>query len=135
MWQIIVDYLHRLNINILFCIGGDGTIRAAEKITAEITRRNFKIAVIGIPKTIDNDLHLIQKSFGFDTAIEKAADAIKSAHVEARGMVNGIGLIKIMDATPDTSQPTQRWHKAMPILSSFPRCLLILKAKTAFWVF
>jgi len=94
--QIIVDYLHRLNINILFCIGGDGTIRAAEKITAEITRRNFKIAVIGIPKTIDNDLHLIQKSFGFDTAIEKAADAIKSAHVEARGMVNGIGLIKIM---------------------------------------
>lgn len=94
--RIIVDYLRRLNIDILFCIGGDGTIRAAEKITAEVTRRNFKIAVIGIPKTIDNDLHLIQKSFGFDTAIEKAADAIKSAHVEARGMVNGIGLIKIM---------------------------------------
>ncbi len=94
--RVIVDYLTKSNINILFCIGGDGTIRAAEKITAEINKQNLKIAVICIPKTIDNDLHLIQKSFGFDTAIEKAAEAIKSAHVEARGMFNGIGLIKIM---------------------------------------
>lgn len=94
--RVIVDYLTTLNINILFCIGGDGTIRAAEKITAEINKRHLKIAVVCIPKTIDNDLHLIQKSFGFDTAIEKAAEAIKSAHVEARGMFNGIGLIKIM---------------------------------------
>jgi 6-phosphofructokinase 1 len=91
-----VDYLVKLNINILFCIGGDGTIRAAEKITAEVNRRNLKIAIVCIPKTIDNDLNLIQKSFGFDTAIEKAAEAIKSAHVEARGALNGIGLIKIM---------------------------------------
>ena len=94
--RVIVDYLMKSNINILFCIGGDGTIRAAEKITAEINKQHLKIAVICIPKTIDNDLHLIQKSFGFDTAIEKAAEAIKSAHVEARGMFNGIGLIKIM---------------------------------------
>ena len=94
--DIMVDYLVRLNINILFCIGGDGTIRAAEKITAEVTRRNLKIAIVCIPKTIDNDLNLIEKSFGFDTAIEKAAEAIKSAHVEAKGAFNGIGLIKIM---------------------------------------
>ena len=94
--KVIVDYLFKLNINILFCIGGDGTIRAAEKITAEIKKRNFKIAIVCIPKTIDNDLNLIQKSFGFDTAIEKAAEAIKSAHVEAKGAFNGIGLIKIM---------------------------------------
>jgi len=93
---VIVDYLLKLNINILFCIGGDGTIRAAEKITAEVNKRNLKIAVVCIPKTIDNDLNLIQKSFGFDTAIEKAANAIKSAHVEAKGAYNGIGLIKIM---------------------------------------
>lgn len=94
--DIIVDYLVKLKINILFCIGGDGTIRAAEKITAEINKRNLKIAVVCIPKTIDNDLNLIEKSFGFDTAIGKAAEAIKSAHVEAKGAFNGIGLIKIM---------------------------------------
>jgi 6-phosphofructokinase 1 len=94
--KVMVDYLVRLNINILFCIGGDGTIRAAEKITAEVTRRNLIISIVCIPKTIDNDLNLIEKSFGFDTAIEKAAQAIKSAHVEAKGAFNGIGLIKIM---------------------------------------
>jgi len=94
--SVIVDYLIKLNINILFCIGGDGTIRAAEKITAEIKKRNLKIAIVCVPKTIDNDLNLIQKSFGFDTAIEKTAEAIKSAHVEAKGAFNGIGLIKIM---------------------------------------
>jgi 6-phosphofructokinase 1 len=93
---LIVNYLSRLNINILFCIGGSGTIRAAEKITAEIARRKLKIAIICIPKTIDNDLNLIEKSFGFDTAIEKTVEAIKSAHVEAKGSFNGIGLIKIM---------------------------------------
>jgi 6-phosphofructokinase 1 len=94
--DVMVDYLVRLNINILFCIGGDGTIRAAEKIIAEVTRRSLKIAIVCIPKTIDNDLNLIQKSFGFDTAIEKTVEAIKSAHVEAKGAFNGIGLIKIM---------------------------------------
>ena len=94
--NIVVNYLVRLKINILFCIGGDGTIRAAEEITAGINKRNLKIAVVCIPKTIDNDLNLIEKSFGFDTAIEKAAQAIKSAHVEAKGAFNGIGLIKIM---------------------------------------
>lgn len=94
--HVVVDYLLKMNINILFCIGGDGTIRAAENITSEVNKRNQKIAIVCIPKTIDNDLNLIQKSFGFDTAIEKAADAIKSAHVEAKGALNGIGLIKIM---------------------------------------
>lgn len=93
---IIVDSLSRSKINILFCIGGSGTIRAAEQITAEVTRRKLKIAVVCIPKTIDNDLDLIQKSFGFDTAIEKTVEAIKSAHVEAKGAFNGIVLIKIM---------------------------------------
>lgn len=94
--KTIVDYLHRLNVNILFCIGGDGTIRAAENITAEIKKRNLKIAIVSIPKTIDNDLNLIEKSFGFDTAIEKTVEAIKSAHVEAKGAFNGMGLVKIM---------------------------------------
>jgi len=93
---VMVDYLQRLNVNILFCVGGDGTMRAAEKLAAEITSRGLKISVIGIPKTIDNDLNLIEKSFGFDTAIEKTVQAVRSAHVEAKGAFNGIGLVKIM---------------------------------------
>jgi len=94
--KVMVDCLESLKINILFCVGGDGTMRAAEKLTEEITARNAKIAVIGIPKTIDNDLNLIEKSFGFDTAIEKTVESIRSAHVEAKGAFNGIGLVKIM---------------------------------------
>jgi len=94
--SVMVDYLEQLKVNILFCVGGDGTMRAAEKLTAEITARNARIAVIGIPKTIDNDLNLIEKSFGFDTAIEKTVEAIRCAHVEAKGAFNGIGLVKIM---------------------------------------
>lgn len=94
--NVMVDYLARLNINILFCVGGEGTMRAASQIANLINEKNLKIAIVGIPKTIDNDLDLIQKSFGFDTAIEKSAEAIKSAHVEAKGALNGIGLVKIM---------------------------------------
>jgi 6-phosphofructokinase 1 len=94
--SVMTETLSRLNINILFCVGGDGTMRAAEKLTAEISRRKLPIAVIGTPKTIDNDLNLIEKSFGFDTAIEKTVEAIRSAHVEAKGSFSGIGLVKIM---------------------------------------
>lgn len=94
--DVMVNYLKRLHVNILFCIGGDGTMRAAAALKNKITEKKLKIAVVGIPKTIDNDLDLIQKSFGFDTAIEKAVESIKSAHVEAKGSFNGIGLIKIM---------------------------------------
>ncbi|MBA4396620.1 MAG: diphosphate--fructose-6-phosphate 1-phosphotransferase [Syntrophus sp. (in: bacteria)] len=92
----IVNALKRMNIDVLFCIGGDGTMRAAEYITDEITRRDLRISVIGIPKTIDNDLNLIQKTFGFDTAISEAVKAIECAHVEAKGAPMGIGLVKIM---------------------------------------
>ena len=92
----MVDALKRMNVDLFFCIGGDGTMRATEYIAEEITRRNLNIAVIGIPKTIDNDLNLIQRSFGFDTAISEAVKAIQCAHVEARGAPNGIGLVKIM---------------------------------------
>ncbi len=92
----IVDALERLNIGLLFLIGGDGTLHAAAAITDEITRRKQKISVIGIPKTIDNDIYLVSKSFGFDTAVEMAAQAIRSAHTEAIGAPNGIGLVKLM---------------------------------------
>ena len=92
----IIDALERMNVNILFMIGGDGTMKAADKVLREITRRGLKISVIGIPKTIDNDISFIAKSFGFDTAVEKATEAIRSAHVEAQGAKNGIGMVKLM---------------------------------------
>ena len=92
----IVNVLKRMNIDIFFCIGGDGTMRATELITEEIARRKLDISVIGIPKTIDNDLNLVDKTFGFDTAISEAVQAIRSAHVEAKGAPMGIGLVKLM---------------------------------------
>lgn len=92
----MVNTLKRMNIDLFFCIGGDGTMRATECITGEITKRNLNIAIIGIPKTIDNDLNLIQKTFGFDTAISEAVKAIQCAHAEATGAPMGIGLVKIM---------------------------------------
>jgi 6-phosphofructokinase 1 len=92
----IVDALDRLNIQILFLIGGDGTLRAANLIWEEILRRELRIGVIVIPKTIDNDIALVSRSFGFDTAVEMATEAIRAAHTEALGAPNGIGLVKLM---------------------------------------
>jgi 6-phosphofructokinase 1 len=92
----IVDALERMNINVLFMIGGDGTMKAAANIVKEIKARNSRISVIGIPKTIDNDINFVGKSFGFDTAVEKATEAIACAHVEAVGAFNGIGIVKLM---------------------------------------
>jgi 6-phosphofructokinase len=92
----IVDTLEILNVNILFCIGGDGTLRGAHSIHEEITKRKLKICVGGIPKTIDNDIDLIQKSFGFETAFSIANDIIRNAHNEAQGAYNGIALVKLM---------------------------------------
>lgn len=92
----IVDCLERMNINILFAVGGDGTLRGANDIKEEIQRRGLKIAVIGVPKTIDNDLNYIQTSFGVDTAVARAVIAVRSAHIEAKNSINGIGLVRVM---------------------------------------
>jgi 6-phosphofructokinase 1 len=92
----IIDCLERMNIGILFMVGGDGTLRAASRIADSITERGLKISVVGIPKTIDNDIHMISRSFGFDTAVDIATQAIIGAHNEAQGYPNGIGLIKLM---------------------------------------
>jgi len=77
-------------------IGGDGTMRAASKVVAEISKRGLSISVVGLPKTIDNDINFASPSFGFDTSVETAAMAIKGAHVEATGAPWGIGLVKVM---------------------------------------
>lgn len=92
----IVDTLERQNINILITIGGDGTLKGADAIGEEIKKRGLKIAVVGVPKTIDNDLSFIDTSFGFDTAVSSAVPAVRGAHVEAKSAYNGIGLVKVM---------------------------------------
>jgi 6-phosphofructokinase 1 len=92
----MVDTLEAMRIGALFVIGGDGTLRGATKIVAELERRKLPVAVIGIPKTIDNDIHFIDQSFGFESAFDAAVDVIRSAHVEANGARNGIGLVKLM---------------------------------------
>jgi 6-phosphofructokinase 1 len=92
----IVDCLERININMLFVIGGDGSMRGAIDIVRVITERGLRIAVVGIPKTIDNDIPLIDQSFGFQTAFSLASDAIRSARVEAKSTANGVGLVRLM---------------------------------------
>jgi 6-phosphofructokinase 1 len=93
---VMVDTLERMNIGILFCIGGDGTQRGALDISEEARRRGLKLSVIGIPKTIDNDVSFVQKTFGFETAVSEAKRATYAAHTEAVGAPNGIGLVKLM---------------------------------------
>jgi len=92
----IVDCLERMNINALFVIGGDGTLRGAMQIAETVAARDAKISVVGIPKTIDNDIPYIDQSFGFQTAFGEATKAIQSAHVEAKASPNGVGLVKLM---------------------------------------
>ena len=92
----MVDTLERMHVGVLFAIGGDGTLRGAKAISEEIGRRGLKIGVIGIPKTIDNDISFVQQSFGFQTAVSEAARVLYSAHSEAIGARNGIGLVKLM---------------------------------------
>lgn len=92
----MVDTLREWDIDILFCVGGDGTLRGATALAAQIADRNLPISVIGIPKTIDNDLLWSQRSFGFMTAVEAARDVVEAAHTEAEGAYNGVGLVKLM---------------------------------------
>ncbi|MDC7225373.1 MAG: ATP-dependent 6-phosphofructokinase [Spirochaetales bacterium] len=92
----IVDAIERLNLNMLFTIGGDGTTKGALAIADEVERRNLKVSIIGIPKTIDNDLSFIQRSFGFETAVSKAVESVYGAHIEAKDAINGIGIVKLM---------------------------------------
>ena len=94
--SVVIDCLERMAVNLLFVIGGDGTIRAAMKLVKEIASRSSSIAVVGIPKTIDNDIMFIDQSFGFQTAFSEATKSIRAAHVEATGSPNGIGLVRLM---------------------------------------
>jgi len=92
----MVDCMEIMNLNILFCIGGDGTLKATHRIAEMVQQRNLKISVCGIPKTIDNDINYIHKSFGFETAFTIANQIIRDAHNEAKGAYNGVALVKVM---------------------------------------
>lgn len=92
----MVDQLIELKVNILFVVGGDGTQRGGKDIGEEALRRGYRLAVVGVPKTIDNDMAYMDKSFGYETACAAAVDAIAAAHTEARSARNGIGLVKLM---------------------------------------
>ena len=92
----IVDRLDELGVSVLFVIGGDGTFRGAMTLVDEIRRRRLPIGIIGVPKTIDNDIHFIDRSFGFETAFSAAVDVIRSAHVEANGTHDCISIVKLM---------------------------------------
>jgi len=94
--KIIVDTLVREKIDILFVIGGDGSLRGAHDIYREITKRKLPISIVGVPKTIDNDIWFMDKTFGFSTAVSTATQSIYAAHTEAIGAKNGIGLVKVM---------------------------------------
>lgn len=93
---IMVDYLHELGVNMLFCIGGDGTQRGAHAIAEEALSRKVPLSVIGIPKTIDNDIRFCYRSFGFLSAVAEADAVIDRAHIEAKSVENGVALVKLM---------------------------------------
>jgi 6-phosphofructokinase 1 len=97
--KLLVDGLVEHQVDILFAIGGDGTMRATHALHEEVARRALRIAVVGVPKTIDNDIAFVDKTFGFDTAVGTARLAIDAAHAEARSVDNGIGLVKLMGRT------------------------------------
>lgn len=94
--EIMVDYLLKRGVNILFTIGGDGTQRGALALSEEARKRGVDLAVVGLPKTIDNDIRFVEQSFGFQTAFTHAYDAVETAHNEARAARHGVGLVKLM---------------------------------------
>jgi 6-phosphofructokinase 1 len=91
-----VDHLIARKIDILFTIGGDGTQRGGNVLFHEAGRRGHPLAVVGVPKTVDNDVAFVSRTFGFLTAVEEAAKVLDRAHTEARSVHNGIALVKLM---------------------------------------
>ncbi|XP_041001486.1 ATP-dependent 6-phosphofructokinase 5, chloroplastic-like [Juglans microcarpa x Juglans regia] len=92
----IVDSMEERGINMLFVLGGNGTHAGANAIHNECRKRQMRVAVVGVPKTIDNDILLMDKTFGFDTAVEEAQRAINSAYIEAHSAYHGVGIVKLM---------------------------------------
>jgi 6-phosphofructokinase 1 len=130
--DMIIDCLERMNIGILFMVGGDGTLMASKRIAEEIDTRKLKISIIGIPKTIDNDIYLVSRSFGFDTAVDVATLAIKGAHNEAAAYPNGIGLIKLMGRHSGFLAATAALAQQDANFVLIPEVAIFLYGKTGF---
>ncbi|HSW48863.1 MAG TPA: ATP-dependent 6-phosphofructokinase [Bryobacteraceae bacterium] len=94
--RVMVDFLESQGVNLLLAVGGDGTQRGAHAVAEEARSRRLDLAVVGIPKTIDNDLPYVWESFGYRTALETASEVLDCAHAEAKGVRNGISLVKLM---------------------------------------
>jgi 6-phosphofructokinase 1 len=94
--HLAVDNLIQRGVNILFTIGGDGTQRGGNDLYQEARRRGYPLAVVGIPKTVDNDVAFVSRTFGYFTAVEEAAKVLKCAHTEAHSVLNGISVVKLM---------------------------------------
>ena len=92
----MVDFLMQRDIDVLLCVGGDGTQKGSHALAEEIARRQLPIAVVGVPKTIDNDIQYVRQTFGYFSAIESARAILDGAHCESKGAPNGIGLVKLM---------------------------------------
>jgi 6-phosphofructokinase 1 len=88
--------LRRLEIGALFCVGGDGTLRGAHALSEAARAAGHPLAVVGIPKTIDNDIQHVSRSFGFRTAVEAAREILDAAHNEATSTRNGVSIVKLM---------------------------------------
>ena len=94
--EVMLETLVRMGINLLFCIGGDGTLRAAHDLAVAAKKHSLNISIVGVPKTIDNDISCMDKTFGFETAVYATNPIITVAHNEAKGAYNGVGLIHVM---------------------------------------
>jgi len=94
--QVAVNNLIRRDINLLLCVGGDGTQRGAHDLYVEAKKRGHPLAVAGVPKTIDNDVQHVTRTFGYMTALEESRWVIDAAHTEAHSVENGISLVKLM---------------------------------------
>lgn len=94
--QKIVDAIESHGFNQVYIIGGDGTMRGAVNIFEEVKRRKLRVSIAGVPKTVDNDIGIIDRSFGFQTAVEASQNAVNAAHVEAKSATNGVGVVKLM---------------------------------------
>ena len=128
----MVDTLERMRISILFTIGGDGTLRGAQQLVKTIRKRNLEISVIGIPKTIDNDISGIEQSFGFSTAVEAARLAVNGAHEEARGAWNGVGLVKLMGRDSGFIAAMATLANSVVNFCFIPEAPLVLEGKDGF---
>ncbi len=120
----MVDTLVERGVDVLFVIGGDGTLRGASALAAEVSRRGEPIGVVGVPKTIDNDIAWTSMSFGFHTSVEQARKVVLAAHAEARSAENGIGLVKLMGRQSGSGRQVTLYEAAHEIASRLGKIFL-----------